>query len=163
MRSESEDASLTATSRREFCTRACQVASLAAIGLFGSRCGGGPTSPGGGLGSELPVLNATRLNGVQTLTIDSASPLANVGGAALVQSSSGNFLVARTAQTTFVAVTALCTHQACTVTNLSGSLYVCPCHGSEYDFTGRVVRGPALQSLRQFATQFTDPTLTISA
>lgn len=163
MRSEPEPIADAATTRREFCTRACQAASLAALGLFGSHCGGGPTSPGSDLGSQLTVVTASRLNGVVTLTIDAGSPLANAGGAALVQSPTGNFLVARTGQTTFVALTAMCTHQACVVTNFSGSLYVCPCHGSEYDQSGRVVRGPALQSLRQFATQFSDPTLTISA
>lgn len=163
MRSDLDSGQGVTTSRREFCSRACQMASLAAIGLLGSRCGGGPTSPGGDLGSQLPTLAAVRSNGIVTLTIEAGSPLATVGGAALVQSGSGEFLVARTAQTTFVALTATCTHQACTVTNVSGSLYVCPCHGSEYDQSGRVVRGPAVQSLRQFATQFTDPTLTISA
>lgn len=163
MRSDLDAASAVTTSRREFCSRACQMASLAAIGLFGSRCGGGPTSPSSDLGSQLRTVTASRVNGVLTLTIDAGSPLASVGGAALVQSESGDLLVARTAQTTFIALTATCTHQACTVTNVSGSLYVCPCHGSEYDQSGRVVRGPAVQSLRQFATQFTDPTLTISA
>lgn len=163
MRSKPEPVSVTTPSRREFCTRACEAASLAAFGLFVSRCGGGPTSPGGDLGSSLAVVSASRVNGAVTLTIDTGSPLANVGSAVLVQSSGGTFLVARTAQTTFIALTATCTHQACTVSNRSGSLYVCPCHGSEFDVTGRVVRGPALQSLRQFATQFTDPTLTIAA
>lgn len=127
-----------------------------------SRCGGSPTGPGGSLGSLLPVLTATSASGALTLSVDAGSPLATVGSAALIQSSSGNYLVARTAQTTFVALTAICTHQTCTITNFSGSLYVCPCHGSEYNLSGQVVQGPAPQSLRQFATQFTDPTLTIS-
>lgn len=159
---ESEHGGSPVTTRRQFCTRACQFATLAAAGIAASRCGGSPTAPGGSLGNLLAVLTATSANGVLTLAISAGSPLATVGGAALIQSSSGNFLVARTAQTTFVALTAICTHQACTITNVSGSLYVCPCHGSEYNQSGQVVQGPAAQSLRQFATQFTDPTLTIS-
>ena len=159
---KSERACSPVATRREFCTRACRYASLAAVGIVASRCGGGPTAPGGSLGDLLPVLTATSANGVLTLTVNAGSPLATVGGAALIQSSNGNFLVARTAQTTFVALTAICTHQTCTITNFSASLYICPCHGSEYNLSGQVVQGPAPQSLRQFATQFTDPTLTIS-
>lgn len=98
-----------------------------------------------------------------TVTIAAGSPLATVGNAALVQSAAGDFLVARTAQSTFVALTAMCTHQACTITNFGSSLFICPCHGSEYDMSGRVVQGPAIAPLREFATQFADPTLTISA
>ena len=151
-----------ATSRRQFCIRACQFASLSAVGgILGASCGGGPTSPGD-LGSALPTVSGSTANGAVTVNVAAGSALATVGGAALVQSSTGMFLVARTAQSTFVALTATCTHQACTVTNMSSSLYVCPCHGSEYDTSGHVVRGPATQALRQFATQFTDPTLTIS-
>lgn len=162
MAPQSERPGSPVTTRREFCTRACQFASLAAVGMATSRCGGSPTGPGGSLGSLLPVLTATSASGALTLSVDAGSPLATVGSAALIQSSSGNYLVARTAQTTFVALTAICTHQTCTITNFSGSLYVCPCHGSEYNLSGQVVQGPAPQSLRQFATQFTDPTLTIS-
>ena len=41
-----------------------------------------------------------------SLTIDSASPLASVGSAALVQNSLGAFLVAHTGQDSFTALTA---------------------------------------------------------
>lgn len=151
--------------RREFCVRACKLGSLAAFGTILSSCGGGnPAAPGGaGAGSSLPVVSATRANGLVSLTVDSASPLAAVGGVALVQSSGANFLVARTAQDTFTALTAICTHQVCGITGFSGSIYICPCHGSEFDTTGRVVRGPANAPLRQYATQFSNNVLTISA
>jgi len=151
--------------RREFCTRACQMASLAAFGGVLSSCGGGgsPTGPSAGGGAALPLVTATRVNGVLSVTIDAASPLATVGNLALVQSSSGYFLVARTAQNTFTALTATCTHQVCTVSGFAGSVYLCPCHGSEFDTTGRVVRGPANAPLRQYATQFSNNVLTISA
>ena len=123
-------------------------------------CGGSLTSPSNA--PALPAISATVSSGAITLTIDSSSPLANVGGAALVQTASGNFLVARTAQDTFTALTAICTHEACTVSGFQNQHYVCPCHGSEYTTSGAVVQGPAPAPLRQFATRLTGPVLTIT-
>lgn len=151
--------------RREFCTRACKIASLAALGGIVSGCGGGssPTGPSTGVGSALPIVNGTRANGVTTVTVDASSPLATVGNLAIVQTTTGLFLVARTGQDTFSALSAICTHQTCTISGYSGSTFICPCHGSEFDTAGRVVRGPAPAPLHQYATQFSNNVLTIAA
>jgi cytochrome b6-f complex iron-sulfur subunit len=43
---------------------------------------------------------------------------------------------------------AVCTHLGCVVPwNESEGKFICPCHGSQYDATGKVVRGPAPLSL----------------
>lgn len=43
---------------------------------------------------------------------------------------------------------AVCTHLGCVVPwNASEDKFICPCHGSQYDATGKVVRGPAPLSL----------------
>ncbi len=148
------------STRREFCTAAL---SLAAIGALLESCGGSPTSPsGGGNFSALPIINATAGNNTVSVAVDASSPLASVGGAALVQSSVGTLLVARTAQDTFSALTSVCTHEVCTITGYQSGTFLCPCHGSEFNTSGRVVRGPAVASLRQFATQFSGDTLTIT-
>lgn len=43
---------------------------------------------------------------------------------------------------------AICTHLGCVVPwNASENKFVCPCHGSQYDRTGKVTRGPAPLSL----------------
>jgi cytochrome b6-f complex iron-sulfur subunit len=94
--------------------------------------------------------------------IDSTSPLAAVGGAAMVRSSGGSFLVSRTAQETLAALTSTCTHEACTITGFDNTNYVCPCHGSKFTTAGRVINGPANAPLRMFATQFSNNVLTIS-
>jgi cytochrome b6-f complex iron-sulfur subunit len=81
---------------------------------------------------------------------------------ALIASNAGNFLVTRMGTTTFTALTAQCTHEACVVSSSTGQSFVCPCHGSEFDTTGRVIIGPAVAPLRQFQTQFADGVRTIS-
>jgi len=42
------------------------------------------------------------------------------------------------------ALNAVCTHLGCVVPWYAGqNKFICPCHGSQYDRTGKVVRGPA--------------------
>ena len=48
----------------------------------------------------------------------------------------------------FEAFTAICTHQGCTVSSVSGGTVNCPCHGSKFSITnGSVVTGPAASAL----------------
>ena len=150
-------------SRRQFCVHAGQAVSFASIatiitGLTG--CGGSSTSPSDA--PALAVINAGVSAGKVTLTIDASSPLNAVGGAALVQSNSGNFLVSQTTAGGFTALTAICTHEQCTVTGFQSSQYVCPCHGSHYSTSGAVVQGPATQALKSFPAVFAAGVLTIT-
>jgi Rieske Fe-S protein len=78
--------------------------------------------------------------------------VASVGSAAIVQTSLGAYLVSHTAQDTYIALTAVCTHEQCTVTGFDGAKYVCPCHGSQYSTNGTVLMGPAPRNLQQFPT-----------
>ena len=151
-------------SRRHFCAGACRVASSATLATLFSACSGGdsssPTSPSG-IVSKLGTLAGRYTNSSVQVAV-AGSPLAEVGGAALVESIAGIFLIARTSTATFSAIDAVCTHEGCTVTGADGATYVCPCHGSRYNRTGQVVGGPAKASLRQFATTFTDGVVTIA-
>ena len=48
----------------------------------------------------------------------------------------------------FEAFTAVCTHQGCTVSSVSGGTVNCPCHGSKFSIAnGSVVTGPAASAL----------------
>lgn len=154
-------------SRREFCAGACQAASCATLATLATACSGGdgsPTSPSGGGGggtSLLPVLTGQFANSrVQVTTPGSA--LANVEGAALVESIAGVFLVARTGTTTFSAIDATCTHEGTTINGVNGNIYICPGHGSRFNRSGQVVNGPAQASLRQYSTSFANDILTIN-
>jgi cytochrome b6-f complex iron-sulfur subunit len=144
-----------------FVVQACQAASLAALGAMLPGCSGSPSSPSSSA-PALPTVTGSVSSGAVTVNVDASSPLATVGGAALVQSASGNFLVSQTAQGTFVALTAICTHEGCVVSGFESSRYVCPCHGSQYTTSGSVVQGPATRALQQFATRFASNVLTIT-
>ncbi len=137
------------------------MASGGTLATLFSACGGGsPTSPSG-MASMLGVVPG-RFAGSRVQVTVAGSALADVGGAALVESTAGVFLLARTNASAFSAVDAVCSHESCTITGTDGAVYVCPCHGSRYNRSGQVMAGPARASLRQFATTFTDGVVTIA-
>lgn len=152
------------TSRRQFCEHVCHLSAAALLGGAMSALLQGCNSddPASSSGSALTRIAATLSNGTIVLAIDASSPLASVGSAALVQYSNSSLLLARTAQDTFVAVSAICTHQSCTITNYSNSTYTCPCHGSQFNTSGQVTKGPANTSLKKFQTTFANNQLTIT-
>jgi cytochrome b6-f complex iron-sulfur subunit len=55
------------------------------------------------------------------------------------------FVVFRDAQGLY-AISTTCTHLGCTVA-ITAQGFACPCHGSKFDPTGRVVAGPAPRAL----------------
>jgi len=54
----------------------------------------------------------------------------------------------------YAVVSPVCTHRGCTV-DVAGDRLACPCHGSEYDRSGQVVRGPAERSLERYPAELT--------
>ena len=112
----------------------------------------------------MQTLQVTPQNNVISLKIDSSSPLASAGSAVRLQFSNGSLLVDRADQNNFNALSAICTHQACTITGYdSGNQeFICPCHGSVYNLSGGVVRGPAPRALPKYQTQFLNNQLDIT-
>lgn len=54
-------------------------------------------------------------------------------------------------------INAVCTHLGCVVPwNVSEDKFMCPCHGSQYNAEGKVVRGPAPLSLALAHTNVTE-------
>lgn len=59
---------------------------------------------------------------------------------------------------------AICTHLGCVVPWVSGeNKFKCPCHGSQYDDTGKVVRGPAPLSLALTHATVADDKITFTS
>jgi Rieske Fe-S protein len=50
------------------------------------------------------------------------------------------------------ALNLVCTHLGCTV-NVTPAGLVCPCHGSEFDREGKVLKGPADRALERYEVQ----------
>ena len=60
------------------------------------------------------------------------------------------------------ALSLICTHLGCTVTVASDRLS-CPCHGSQFDQRGKVLRGPADRPLRRLKTERRGDTIEVLA
>ncbi len=58
------------------------------------------------------------------------------------------------------ALSMLCTHMECNV-RPGGNQFVCPCHGSAFDRSGAVVRGPAERALREYRVERADGSITV--
>jgi Rieske Fe-S protein len=78
---------------------------------------------------------------------DGNTPLANLdevpaGGGLILQNS--DLVLTKDKTGAVHAFSATCTHQGCTVSEVSGGTINCPCHGSRFDVaTGAPVAGPA--------------------
>jgi Rieske Fe-S protein len=107
----------------------------------------------GSLGAcaTVPVRRVTPVDGRLELSLTQYPELATPGGALRVQVPGSDdpidVLVVGDGQ--YAALSPICTHLGCTV-EVQGAYLVCPCHGSTYERTGKVVRGPAERPLRRY-------------
>jgi nitrite reductase/ring-hydroxylating ferredoxin subunit len=111
----------------------------------GAGGGGGPTKPSGG-GS-----NGTQAQGGKAIAKTSEVP---AGSAVKFKDSGKPALLVHLKSGDFVAYSAVCTHQGCTVAYKNDQL-ACPCHGSVFDPTNgaQVVNGPAQRPLPEIPVE----------
>jgi nitrite reductase/ring-hydroxylating ferredoxin subunit len=96
--------------------------------------------------------NVTPANGTATLSFAQFPKLASVGGGVVVDAGGTLLVVIRTADTTAVGLSAVCTHEGCTVEYVGGNVPIsCPCHGSTFNAAGSSLGGPARTSLRNYS------------
>jgi Rieske Fe-S protein/predicted phosphodiesterase len=63
----------------------------------------------------------------------------------------------------YVGLSDICTHLGCEVSWVgSDSRFECPCHGSQYDITGKNIAGPAPRPLARYKTQLVNGQVLIS-
>jgi cytochrome b6-f complex iron-sulfur subunit len=125
-------------SRRAFLEAGARIGAGA---LLLSACGGAPVD-----GSVTPSA------GQATLTFAQFPKLSTVGGGVVVDAGGTMLVVIRTADTTAVGLSAICTHQGCTVEYDGGNVPIsCPCHGSTFNAAGTPLSGPARSALKKYA------------
>jgi Rieske Fe-S protein len=100
----------------------------------GTGSAGGTSSPGGSSsGAQAPAALA-------------ATSQVPEGGGKIIDGK--NIVITQPQAGTFKAFTAVCTHQGCIVSTVSGGTINCPCHGSKFSIKdGSVVNGPATSPL----------------
>ena len=60
-------------------------------------------------------------------------------------------LVVHTKADQYIAVDVKCTHRGCDLNyEADAKKFTCPCHGSEYDLTGAVIKGPSTKNLNYY-------------
>jgi Rieske Fe-S protein len=108
------------------------------------------------------------VNGTITIPIANYPALADVGGS-LIGKPAGladTLIVAHVADsaaTSFVTTSDICTHQGCSVAlDLPNMRFDCPCHGSQFAFTGDVIQGPAPTALKSYPTTFDGTNIVIT-
>lgn len=97
-------------------------------------------NPGGGDGA---AAGSDAASGGQVLARAADVP---VGGGTILADT--GLVITQPQEGTFKGFSATCTHQGCTVAEVSDGTINCPCHGSRFSVTdGSVVGGPAPRSL----------------
>ena len=146
--------------RREFVKDTLTGIGTVAFGSFmlvnqGGCSEGSPTAPSNNSG--------------QTITVDLSSSensaLAMVGGTLALGANvldSKGILLYRQSDTNVLAFSRNCTHNGCTIGSFQNGTSACPCHGSQFNTSGSVVIGPAVNPLTQYSATITGNIVTIT-
>ncbi|MEB8343269.1 Rieske (2Fe-2S) protein [Streptomyces endophyticus] len=153
--------------RRTASRRSVLVAGAAALAAGCSKYGDEDQGGGGdeaAATSEAPASSAKSSGGSQQppaadeLTKTSAIP---VGGGKVFPDE--KVVVTQPAKGDFKAFSAVCTHQGCTVKDVSGGTINCPCHGSKFKVAdASVAGGPAPRPLDTRQIKVTGDSITLA-
>jgi len=156
-------------SRREFFFKSAgTIAVISTSGLLGtiiaSCSGSGPSGPSPV--TTMSIIQGTVSNNEISIALGASSPIANKGSRAVVEYNNGGgaVLVEHNSDDTYRAISGICTHQGCIITDYDGTNndFVCPCHGSRFDLSGNIVQGPAHSKLSEFTTRIENGSLIIT-
>lgn len=108
--------------------------------------------------STLGLLAGCKTNTVKTLTVvnDQNEAVVKLSDFAQAQhvvidhpDSRYSVAIFRSEQGEYVASLMECTHQSCQL-GVVENRYVCPCHGSQFNSSGRLIKGPAEEDLQRY-------------
>ena len=130
----------TPVGRREFLKRTgIALTSLTVAGALGEL-----------LASCASLTGPTVTHGTTTIDISSLTSDGQYLEDKNVQPDGTPILVIRQNDSSYIALSMYCTHAGCQVNPPSGGTIYCSCHGSEYDYHGNVLRGPASSPLTNY-------------
>jgi len=157
-------------SRRDFFVKSAGAFTLVStsgfITTFINSCSNNnnPTAPSNI--NPLTTIQGSAVNNEISISLDASSPIANKNTRALVlyNNNAGAIIVEHNADDTYKAISGICTHQGCIVSDFEGnsSVFVCPCHNSRFDLNGHVVQGPASANLAGYNTRVENNSLIIT-
>ena len=131
------------------------AAGLATVSVLAA-CGDDSTSSSAGSGSNTTAGNNTA--GKNTLPKTTDVP---VGGGVVV--GAADVVITQPSAGQFKAFSATCTHQGCTVADVSGGTINCGCHFSKFSASdGSVKNGPATQPLPEKKITVSGTTITVA-
>ncbi len=154
-------------SRKAFLKTAGSVALFAYFGISLNSCssptdsntdtpGPAPGPPGGSSGI---TINGNQV--IIDLNNSSTERLKNSGGWLLI--TQAQVIAVNVDGTLIRAFSSVCTHEGCTTNwQFSAGIFECTCHGSRFNTSGQVVRGPALSNLPEYAVIRNNNTVTIT-
>lgn len=145
--------------RREFLIDCGKALAAAAVvpSMIGSCFNPSSSTPGNTLAHTTITLDITK---------QEYSSLATVGGAIKIpdpNSADRPMIVSRISGSSVAAFSSRCTHMGFEVPLPSDNLITCDYHGSQYDISGNVLRGPATSNLKKYSAAIQGAIITIVA
>lgn len=156
-------------SSREFFLKSASAIVLASasgfITTFITSCSNNnPTAPSNT--TPLATIQGSVVNNEISISLDASSPIVNkdTRALALYNNNAGAIIVEHNSDDTYKAISGICTHQGCIISDFEGSSsdFVCPCHNSRFDLNGQVVQGPAATNLAVYNTSVENNSLIIT-
>ncbi len=157
-------------SRKQFLKTAGSTALFATLGIGLYGCGsstdamnGSEVIPpdSGNDGDDAITISENGNTITLNLGADSLSGLNDEGGWMLIRDATT--LVVNVDGNTIRAFTSVCTHQGCSTNwQFSSNRFECTCHGSRFDTSGTVLRGPATRDLEEYSVNRDDDIVTIN-
>lgn len=116
-------------------------------------------------GSTLAFAAGSSCGSGQCIDLASTSnqDLTAAGGAMLLTMGSDTVMVIRSSDTAVIALSAICTHEGCSMDyNASQNRLDCPCHGSQFSTDGKVLTGPASRAVRVYTATLANNMITVT-
>jgi Rieske Fe-S protein len=130
--------------RRPVLCGAAALCAAAVGGCTGYGQGRSAPPPAAPAGNAAPASAGTPTGGAAGTAIAKVADIPVGGGTILADR---QLVVTRPTATDVQVLSAVCTHQGCTVDSVANGTISCPCHGSAFSLTGAVTSGPATQPL----------------